>query len=320
MQSLAAEALQLEIAPVKVECWGASVDLMEDEAAQDLVEELLDAKTPKKVQLPMEATVPRALKWSSRLGTSQEEEAFLYRQPPRSMPPSLPNSMVALESPPSSIASAKSLVPLSLNEVLNSSIPKDEVAAVSTGPPHSPPPSKPPALPASLSAALEPQSPPPAAAPTPMRLALPPEAMRWEATPDQAWLVGGTPWSAAKAKVELSKLLTWGASADDSSQEEDGAEQVEQTPDWTEGNGDGSPTKNRAAGFPPGLEPPRGSPSHGSALHGTGHCRPCAWFWRPQGCANGSECRHCHLCPEGELKARRKSKVAAKRSQANIRP
>jgi len=53
--------------------------------------------------------------------------------------------------------------------------------------------------------------------------------------------------------------------------------------------------------------------SVGSALHGTGLCKPCAWFWKPGGCKNGDECNHCHLCPEGELKARKKSKATAGR-------
>jgi len=48
-------------------------------------------------------------------------------------------------------------------------------------------------------------------------------------------------------------------------------------------------------------------PSLGSALHGSGDCRPCAWFWKPQGCHNGEACRRCHLCPEGELKRRKKA-------------
>jgi len=48
----------------------------------------------------------------------------------------------------------------------------------------------------------------------------------------------------------------------------------------------------------------------GSSLHGTGLCRPCAWFWKPTGCKNGTTCAHCHLCPEGELQARRKAKNA----------
>lgn len=49
-------------------------------------------------------------------------------------------------------------------------------------------------------------------------------------------------------------------------------------------------------------------PSVGSAAHGTGECRPCAWFWKEGGCKNGQECRHCHLCPEGEIRQRKKLK------------
>jgi len=50
--------------------------------------------------------------------------------------------------------------------------------------------------------------------------------------------------------------------------------------------------------------------SRGSALHSSGACEPCAWFWRPGGCKNAEECGRCHLCPEGEIKARKKKKVA----------
>lgn len=57
-----------------------------------------------------------------------------------------------------------------------------------------------------------------------------------------------------------------------------------------------------------------GLPSRGSALHASGACRPCAWFWKPAKCQNGQECWHCHLCPEGELKSRKKSKLAMMRS------
>lgn len=49
-------------------------------------------------------------------------------------------------------------------------------------------------------------------------------------------------------------------------------------------------------------------PSVGSGLHGSGECKPCAWFWKAQGCQNGRECLHCHLCPKRELKARKKQK------------
>lgn len=55
-------------------------------------------------------------------------------------------------------------------------------------------------------------------------------------------------------------------------------------------------------------------PSAGSLLHGTGRCKPCAWFWKPQGCQNAEKCFHCHLCPEGELKARKKERVAELRA------
>jgi len=51
--------------------------------------------------------------------------------------------------------------------------------------------------------------------------------------------------------------------------------------------------------------------SSGSVLHSLGRCEPCAWFWRPGGCRSGQECRRCHLCPEGEVKARRKAKNVA---------
>lgn len=48
--------------------------------------------------------------------------------------------------------------------------------------------------------------------------------------------------------------------------------------------------------------------SVGSAMHGTGSCKPCAWFFKLGGCQYGLECRHCHLCPEGELRKRKKEK------------
>jgi len=62
--------------------------------------------------------------------------------------------------------------------------------------------------------------------------------------------------------------------------------------------------------FPPGLEPPPGTPSHGSVLHGSGSCQPCAWFWKRLGCRNGQNCSYCHTCPEGEITNRKKAKRA----------
>jgi len=61
------------------------------------------------------------------------------------------------------------------------------------------------------------------------------------------------------------------------------------------------------------------SPSTGSKLHGMlddeglPACSPCAWFWKPGSCQNGLNCSYCHLCPESELKDRRKSKHAQMR-------
>ena len=48
--------------------------------------------------------------------------------------------------------------------------------------------------------------------------------------------------------------------------------------------------------------------SVGSDLHGTGDCRPCAWFWKVGGCQNGEACRRCHLCSEGEVLRRWRKK------------
>jgi hypothetical protein len=71
---------------------------------------------------------------------------------------------------------------------------------------------------------------------------------------------------------------------------------------------------DRDANALPTLLGQSGLPSVGSALHGTGRCQPCAWFWKAgRGCQDGAKCDHCHLCPEGELKFRKKAKVAAMR-------
>lgn len=56
-----------------------------------------------------------------------------------------------------------------------------------------------------------------------------------------------------------------------------------------------------------------GAPSKGSVLHALGQCKPCAWFWKPDGCRNDQNCKHCHLCPEGELKERKKARRMSRR-------
>mmetsp|Transcript_136630 Transcript_136630/g.323695 ORF Transcript_136630/g.323695 Transcript_136630/m.323695 type:complete len:514 (-) Transcript_136630:14-1555(-) len=68
---------------------------------------------------------------------------------------------------------------------------------------------------------------------------------------------------------------------------------------------------------PPGLASPTGAETPGSRHHGGGECNPCAWYWKPQGCLRGKECGYCHLCPEGEVKLRKKAKLAAMRGGAS---
>eukprot|EP00429_Kryptoperidinium_foliaceum_P054535 CAMPEP_0176080110 /NCGR_PEP_ID=MMETSP0120_2-20121206/40069_1 /TAXON_ID=160619 /ORGANISM="Kryptoperidinium foliaceum, Strain CCMP 1326" /LENGTH=294 /DNA_ID=CAMNT_0017413871 /DNA_START=107 /DNA_END=991 /DNA_ORIENTATION=+ len=58
--------------------------------------------------------------------------------------------------------------------------------------------------------------------------------------------------------------------------------------------------------------------SVGSVLHNSGTCRPCAWFWKPGGCTNGVQCRHCHACPPGELQRRKKDKRKSAKEAAHI--
>lgn len=53
-------------------------------------------------------------------------------------------------------------------------------------------------------------------------------------------------------------------------------------------------------------------PSVGSALHGAGLCRPCA-FLGTKGCTSGVVCSFCHLCEPGEKKRRSKEKLAGRR-------
>jgi len=58
--------------------------------------------------------------------------------------------------------------------------------------------------------------------------------------------------------------------------------------------------------LPPAPLMPLPLPSKGSALHAQGLCKPCGFFWKPQGCQNGLDCEHCHLCPPIAHKLRKK--------------
>jgi len=74
------------------------------------------------------------------------------------------------------------------------------------------------------------------------------------------------------------------------------------TPTWT--------STDKSCSAPPGLT----VMNSGSALHASGKCQPCAWFWKPGGCQNEQDCSHCHLCPANEIKNRKKARRQAMRS------
>jgi len=57
-------------------------------------------------------------------------------------------------------------------------------------------------------------------------------------------------------------------------------------------------------------------PSLGSAAHFGGWCKPCAFAY--EGCVNGKACEFCHVCPPGELKARKRAKLAQRRKMNRI--
>jgi len=49
-------------------------------------------------------------------------------------------------------------------------------------------------------------------------------------------------------------------------------------------------------------------PSVGSAAHELRRCKPCAFFWKCDGCQSGQACLFCHLCPPDEKKRRKKER------------
>eukprot|EP00929_Paragymnodinium_shiwhaense_P000320 TRINITY_DN100563_c0_g1_i1.p1 TRINITY_DN100563_c0_g1~~TRINITY_DN100563_c0_g1_i1.p1 ORF type:complete len:242 (-),score=37.29 TRINITY_DN100563_c0_g1_i1:565-1290(-) len=59
--------------------------------------------------------------------------------------------------------------------------------------------------------------------------------------------------------------------------------------------------------------------SLGSSGHGRpGSCQPCAWYWKAVGCLKAQDCSYCHLCPEGEIKRRKKAKVNMLRQSMGV--
>lgn len=68
----------------------------------------------------------------------------------------------------------------------------------------------------------------------------------------------------------------------------------------------------------PGPLPLDGVPNFGSLKHGSLEgCNPCAFLHKAaHGCQKGVNCPYCHLCPPGELKRRKKEKVAKMKAAA----
>lgn len=55
-------------------------------------------------------------------------------------------------------------------------------------------------------------------------------------------------------------------------------------------------------------------------LHDLGQCTPCNYFWyKVDGCRQGSACSFCHLCPKGELKKRKKDRLKELRAAGILR-
>lgn len=88
-----------------------------------------------------------------------------------------------------------------------------------------------------------------------------------------------------------------------------------------EGNCDqDSEASTSAAGSPADMGSCRGSTSSAGfainanavtlEMHKLGQCTPCNYFWyKIDGCRQGSECSFCHFCPKGEIKKRKKDKM-----------
>lgn len=60
-------------------------------------------------------------------------------------------------------------------------------------------------------------------------------------------------------------------------------------------------------------------PTEGSALHSQAQCKPCVFFWKPEGCESGRNCQFCHLCDPGEKKRRQKERLLTKRNLFKLR-
>ena len=60
--------------------------------------------------------------------------------------------------------------------------------------------------------------------------------------------------------------------------------------------------------------------STGATDHGSGNCKPCAWFHHAEGCRHAGDCEFCHMCPVGEIKKRKKEKQKMIKSMKSTCP
>ncbi|CAE8676967.1 unnamed protein product [Polarella glacialis] len=259
-----------------------------EEGVLDLASLLIDPRSPGGPLKgpPPPPLLPPSLPDDALLGHRLPASLVFSLPPAPQLPPCLPDDASKGQQP----STPPPCQPASMPPQLPPLLPED---ALKNQQPSSPPPCQPASMPSAFAPVLtSPLLPaPPSQAPSlPAKLAWAQEAQQQVGQP----------------KLLLPcRILRFGAEegvAQDGAQEAEGA-MGDETPSCFQGMRDGSALK-----FPPGLRPPPNTPSHGSVLHGDGNCRPCAWFWRPNGCENGSDCGHCHVCPEGEIKARKKAK------------
>lgn len=57
--------------------------------------------------------------------------------------------------------------------------------------------------------------------------------------------------------------------------------------------------------------------SVGSKNHHLGECEPCAFYYSEKECTNGSNCKFCHMCPPGEFKRQKKTKILTVKEETN---
>jgi len=55
----------------------------------------------------------------------------------------------------------------------------------------------------------------------------------------------------------------------------------------------------------------------GSAMHNSGNCRPCGFYFKGK-CKEANECKYCHLCTKGDVRRRNKENLKKKDADAAV--